>query len=68
MEGVTRARSITRALCISCHDFRANPQAGEHFRTKALIQEAVRREGFRIVARDSDPQPYIADQVNAVRD
>ena len=66
--GMTRAFSITRTLCISCHDFRANRQEGEHFRTKALIQEAVRREGFRIVPRDSDPRPYIADQVSAVRE
>ncbi len=66
--GMTHSFSITRALVISCHDFRAERQEGEFFRTKALIQEAVRRHGFRVVSRDSDPRAWIADQVNAIRD
>ncbi|MBV8551215.1 MAG: FkbM family methyltransferase [Acidobacteriaceae bacterium] len=59
---------ITRTLCISCHDFLANEGAGEHFRTKALVQDAVKRAGFTLVSRDMDPRPYIADQVNAFRE
>jgi FkbM family methyltransferase len=59
IQGMDRSLSITRALCISCHDFRG-------FRTKAIVQEAVERAGFRIVPRDRDPRPYVADQVNAV--
>jgi hypothetical protein len=55
-------------LCIACHDFRANWGEDEFFRTKAVITEAVRHAGFRIVSRDADPRPYVADQVNAVRD
>jgi FkbM family methyltransferase len=60
MQGMDRSLGITRALCISCHDFRG-------FRTKAIVQEAVERAGFRIVPRDGDLRPYVADQVNAVR-
>ncbi len=67
IRGIEQSLQITRALCISCHDFRANKGEGEFFRTKAFVQDAVRRAGFRIVSRDADPRPYVADQVNAVR-
>jgi hypothetical protein len=67
-EGMQRSFGIIRALCISCHDFRANQGDGEQFRTKALVQAAVKAAGFRTISRDKDPLPYVADQVNAVRD
>ncbi len=59
MRGMDRTLGITRALCVSCHDFR-------DFRTKAIVQDAVERAGFRMVPRDGDPRPYVADQINAV--
>ena len=59
---------ITRALCISCHDFRADNGESEFFRTKQLVQEAVKRAGFRIVSRDADSRPDVANKVNAVRE
>ena len=68
LEEMQRSFGIIRALCISCHDFRANQGDGEQFRTKALVQAAVNSAGFRTISRDEDPLPYVADQVNAVRD
>jgi FkbM family methyltransferase len=68
IRGMERTLRITKALCISCHDFRADKGEGELFRTKRLVQDAVTRAGFRIVSRDTDPRPDIANQVNAVRD
>ena len=68
IEGMGETLRITSAVCISCHDFRADGGDGEHFRTKALVQEAVTRAGFTVVSRDMDPRPYIADQVNAFRE
>jgi FkbM family methyltransferase len=67
VEGMQNTFRITQALCISCHDFRANSGDGEHFRTKERIQAVVKQAGFRIVSRDADGRPYIADQVNAIR-
>jgi FkbM family methyltransferase len=67
VEGMQKTFWITQALCISCHDFRANSGDGEHFRTKERIQAVVKQAGFRIVSRDADARPYIADQVNAIR-
>jgi FkbM family methyltransferase len=68
IQGMEETLRITRALCISCHDFRADNGEGEFFRTKQLVQEAVKRAGFRIVSRDADSRPDVANQVNAVRE
>ena len=68
IRGMDRTLRITRALCISCHYFRADAGEGEFFRTKQLIQDCVQRAGFRTISRASDPRPDIACQVNAVRD
>ena len=65
--GMRRAFETTRALCISCHDFRANQGHGDSFRTKAQVEKVVTKAGFRIISRDSDPRDFVADQVNAVR-
>ena len=68
IQGMEHTLRITKALCISCHDFRADNGEGEFFRTKHLVQDAVERAGFRIISCDADPRPDIANQVNAVRD
>jgi FkbM family methyltransferase len=68
IRGMGESLRITRALCISCHDFRADYGDGEYFRTKAVVQNAVRNAGFKILSRDLDPRRYIADQVNAIRE
>jgi FkbM family methyltransferase len=68
LQGMGKTLQITRSLCISCHDFRANQGEGEFFRTKASVQDAVERAGFRIVSRDADSRPYVSDQVNGVRE
>jgi FkbM family methyltransferase len=65
IEGMTQSFPIIRALCISCHDFRANRGDGEFFRTKAFVERRLQAVGFRIVPRQ-DPRDYIADQVNAI--
>lgn len=66
IEGMMQSFPIIRALCISCHDFRANRGDGEFFRTKALVERRLQAAGFRIIPRQ-DHRDYIADQVNAIR-
>jgi FkbM family methyltransferase len=68
IQGMGSTLQVTRSLCISCHDFRSNSGEGEFFRTKTAIQDAIERAGLRIVSRDADQRPYVADQVNGVRD
>lgn len=57
-----------RVVCICCHDFLADTRGNEAFRTKALVKQFLQESGFRILSRDSDPRPYIRDQVNAVNE
>jgi FkbM family methyltransferase len=67
VDGMEKTLRITQALCISCHDFRANGGDGEHFRTKERIQTIVKQAGFRLVSREADWRPCVADQINATR-
>ena len=66
MKGMKRAISMSHALCISCHDFRANLGHGEYFRTKEIVAKTVQAAGFKIVSRENDSRDYVADQINAV--
>jgi len=68
IRGMERTLRITHAVCISCHDFRADDGEGEFFRTRQLVQGCVERAGFRMISRRDDPRPDIACQVNALRD
>jgi hypothetical protein len=68
IRGMDRTLRITRALCIACHDFRADAGEGEFFRTMQLIQDCVERAGFRTISRQADARRDIACQVNGVRD
>jgi FkbM family methyltransferase len=68
IRGMERTLRITHALCISCHDFRADDGEGEFFRSRQLIQGCLERAGFRIISRRDDPRQDIACQVNALRD
>jgi FkbM family methyltransferase len=67
IQSMQRTLEITRALCISCHDFRAARGEGEHFRTREVVTRAVEQAGFTVVSRADDARDYIADQVNAIR-
>jgi FkbM family methyltransferase len=67
LEGMSKTLGITRALCIACHDFRADGGDGEYFRTRTFVESGLTAAGFRLVSREGDPRPYIRDQVNAVR-
>ena len=54
----------TKFVCISCHDFKFRETGNEFFRTKELVENYMRRHGFKMVPR-SNADREIADQVNA---
>ena len=54
------------AMCISCHDFRADRGEGEHFRTRGFVVNFLSAQGYSLRFRD-DPRPYVRDQVFATR-
>jgi len=52
-------------LCIACHDF-----IGEHndfYRTKALVTDFLRSNGFAVSLRDHHPDPWVRDHVHGKR-
>jgi FkbM family methyltransferase len=69
MVGMERSLTRIRRICISCHDFLADrPHGSDALRTKQGVTTFLRERGFRIVSRDTDPRPYVRDQVNAINE
>jgi FkbM family methyltransferase len=64
IRGMTETLKRTQALCICCHDFLAEQRRDESCRTKSIVKEFLRQNGFRVVER-SEPgcPPYINHQV-----
>jgi len=57
LPGMSKAATIIRNLCISCHDFLADDGRGEEFRSKVAVNEWCRRNGFEILERPPSPPP-----------
>jgi FkbM family methyltransferase len=52
-------------LCIACHDF-----IGEHndfYRTKQLVTDFLKTNGFTVSVREQHPDPWVRDHVYGVR-
>lgn len=56
-----------KAICIACHDFRADRGDGEHFRTRAIIEKFLQENGFSLASRPHDARPYVRDHVYGFR-
>jgi FkbM family methyltransferase len=64
MKGMTETLTQTEVLCVSCHDFLAEENGDEFFRTKDIIKGFLRQSGLKIVERaQKDLPPYVNDQV-----
>lgn len=67
IEGMRGILSKTRHVCIACHDFLADRGGSESMRTRALVIDFLRTEGFETILRDDDPRDYVRDHVHARR-
>jgi FkbM family methyltransferase len=64
IRGMTETLKRTDVLCICCHDFLANKGGDESCRTKSLVRDFLRQNGFGLVDRSETGCPnYIEDQV-----
>jgi len=52
-----------RKICVACHDFRADWGHGEHFRTRAFVEQFLIEHGFKISSRPDDPRDYVRDHI-----
>jgi FkbM family methyltransferase len=65
--GMTPVIQNIRQVCVACHDFRADRGQGEHFRTRAFVEQFLLDYGFKVVCRRDDPRPGIRDHVFGLR-
>jgi FkbM family methyltransferase len=56
-----------RQLCVACHDFRAELGHGEHFRTRAFVEQFLMQQGFTLASRPDDPRDYVRHHVFGLR-
>jgi hypothetical protein len=64
----SRRLADIRNGAICCHDFRADLEGGEHFRTAELLQRLLEAQGFSVVRRLDDPRSGVRDVLYVGRD
>jgi FkbM family methyltransferase len=67
VRGMSRLAQRTSNLCISCHDFVADRDGNDLFRTKRDVQESLKKFGFEIVTRPADDRRWVRDYLYASR-
>jgi FkbM family methyltransferase len=64
LPGMEKTIRNTARVAIACHDFRAERGDGDHFATREVVCEFLRRHGFELDVRFKDPRPYVRDHVH----
>jgi FkbM family methyltransferase len=64
IHGMTATLKETEVLCVSCHDFLAQSAADDGLRTKGVVRDFLRQNGFNVVER-AEPglPPHLRDQL-----
>ena len=65
IQGMQRMIQHTRQLCIACHDFVG--EQSDFYRTKALVLDFVRANGFEVTVREEHPDLWVRDHVYGTR-
>ena len=65
--GMEQAIPHIRQMAVACHDFRSNLGHGEHFRTRAFVEQFLTERGFTVAFRGDDPRDYVRDHVFGLR-
>ena len=66
INGMNDISDRTRAVCIACHDFRADRGDGEEFRTRNVVSQFLQDRGFELTTRDRDERPYVRDHIHGL--
>jgi FkbM family methyltransferase len=67
LRGLVGSHSRISSICVACHDFLADSGAGDHLRTRAGVTVALKRMGYKLVARDDAAEPWTRDHVHGFR-
>ena len=64
IRGMTETVQQTETLCVCCHDFMAEENGDESYRTKSEVRNFLQQSGLRVVERSEVDRPaYIHDQL-----
>ena len=61
VQGMERIASRIAHVAISCHDFIADRDGGDEFRTKDDVRKVLDKFGFRITTRAEHPDAWVRD-------
>ena len=67
LKGMRATMPRVRQLCVACHDFRADEGDGDAFRTRGLVEDILRQNGFSLDSRPDDPRPYVREHLFGLR-
>lgn len=67
LPGMERMLASVQTVCVACHDFRADRGDGEHFRTRAFVEQFLAAHGFEVRSRRDDPRDWVRDHVFGIR-
>ncbi|MBU0492361.1 MAG: FkbM family methyltransferase [Chloroflexi bacterium] len=56
-----------QTICVACHDFRANRGEGDHFRTRAFVEQWLAERGFELAWPPDHPFDFVRDYVFGLR-
>jgi FkbM family methyltransferase len=65
--GMTNSVPKIQNMAIACHDFLAEEQDDDFFRTRSLVVDYLKNNGFSVATRLDDPRPYVKDHVHGSR-
>jgi len=62
IKGMKNTLKKTKFICIACHDFRNK----RNMKTKEIIINFLRKNGFKIITRNTDEREWVRDHVHGV--
>jgi FkbM family methyltransferase len=65
--GMKETISRIRSICVCCHDFRADRGQAEEYRTRDFVTGFLKKNGFTVSRRSSDPRDFVRDHLFGVR-
>jgi FkbM family methyltransferase len=67
VEGMERLATRTCNICVSCHDFVADRDGDDAFRTKKAVRKTLERLGFEISTRPQHEHAWVRDYLYGAR-
>jgi FkbM family methyltransferase len=67
LQGASTTLTVTRQVCICCHDFKADRTGDESLRTSRDVEELLLEAGFELNFRQDDSRPWVRDTVYGVK-